>query len=80
MEEKDEKPSALALEEAVFDDRELEEDDIAAWVNAVASTTDDPSTPAFTIRTVLIGIAWGAFLAVANTIFSFRMSMSPCLV
>ncbi|KAJ2993048.1 hypothetical protein HDV02_002694 [Globomyces sp. JEL0801] len=43
-----------------------------AWSKSVAPNTDDPSTPAFTFRVLFLGILWASFLAVANTVFSFR--------
>lgn len=48
------------------------EDEVQVWVDSVVTKTDDPSTPAFTIRAVFQGIVWAVFLAVANALFSFR--------
>lgn len=34
---------------------EVDPDEMQIWVDAVTTHTDDPNTPAFTIRTVSIG-------------------------
>jgi hypothetical protein len=62
-----------ALEHGVPDSIE-HEDEVQVWVNSVASKTDDPTIPAFTIRTVMLGSFWGIIIAVMNTIFSFRQN------
>ncbi len=46
--------------------------EVKIWVDSVVTKTDDPSTPAFTIRAVFQGIIWACFLAIANALFSFR--------
>ena len=53
---------------------EVDQEEIEIWVASVTTNTDDPNTPAFTIRTVFIGLLWGMFLAVSNTIFTFRQN------
>lgn len=63
-----------AMEQGNHTPEEEHEDEVQVWVDSVASKTDDPSTPAFTIRTVLLGTFWGIIIAVMNTIFSFRQN------
>ena len=42
------------------------------WTHGVVSMTDDPSTPAFTFRTVFLGCLWALGLGLASGILSFR--------
>ncbi|KAJ3251084.1 hypothetical protein HDU77_006143 [Chytriomyces hyalinus] len=41
-------------------------------INFITPQTDDPSTPAFTLRSVTIGVFWCIALSFANTTLSFR--------
>jgi hypothetical protein len=41
---------------------EIDPDEMQIWVDAVTTDTDDPNTPAFTVRTVLIGSSSAATL------------------
>lgn len=52
---------------------ELEEmDSSERLTRAITPQTDDPSMPAFTFRSLLIGSIWAVFLSGANILFSFR--------
>jgi uncharacterized integral membrane protein len=42
------------------------------YTYAITPQTDDPSTPAFTVRAVFLGCIWAVFLACCNVLFSFR--------
>ena len=42
------------------------------YTSGLLSQTDDPSTPALTIRSVLLGIIWGFLLSALNIVGSFR--------
>jgi OPT oligopeptide transporter protein len=39
---------------------------------AITPQDNDPNTPAFTFRAVLLGCIWAVFLAYVNVLFSFR--------
>jgi hypothetical protein len=46
-------------------------------------TPDDPRTPAFTFRTVFLGVVWGVFYGCVDTLFSFRtndFALPPALL
>lgn len=63
--------SILSFDEAKDDgDQEIKEAE--TWISSIVTKIDDPSTPAFTFRTVLLGVIWSVFMATANSIFSFR--------
>ena len=52
---------------------EQEKSELQIWVDSVVTKVDDPSTPAFTIRAVFLGVIWAVFLAIGNTLFvNFR--------
>lgn len=42
------------------------------YISALLSQTDDPSTPALTIRSVSLGVLWGFFMAALNIVGTFR--------
>jgi hypothetical protein len=42
------------------------------WSSSVVPETDDPTQPTFTLRVVILGVLWATFLALSNTVFSFR--------
>ena len=50
----------------------MQQDEADDFTVALTPQTDDPHTPAFTFRAVLIGSFWGVILACANILFSFR--------
>lgn len=67
------KSKDLELDIEEFDDDSIQEgDEMERWVSAACIEEDDVETPAFTFRTVILGVSWGIFLAVGNTIFSYR--------
>ncbi|KAI9328923.1 OPT oligopeptide transporter protein-domain-containing protein [Zopfochytrium polystomum] len=47
-------------------------DEIYDIVDAVVSRTDDPTLPALTVRVWILGVFFGFFLALVNTLFTFR--------
>ncbi|KAJ3298602.1 hypothetical protein HDU79_009367 [Rhizoclosmatium sp. JEL0117] len=55
-------------------------DEIYQIIDAIVPRTDDPSIPASTFRVWFLGLIFGTFLTVINTIFSFRtnpLSITP---
>ena len=44
------------------------------YTKSVVPTTDDPETPAFTLRAVVLGVIFAVAISAANTIFSFRQN------
>jgi hypothetical protein len=60
---------------ALHDDKDIEDIDANLadeYTSAITPQTEDPATPTFTFRSVLLGSLWGIFLACANALFSFR--------
>ena len=60
--------AAIETEDALATDEKMAAD----FTVALTPQTDDPHTPAFTFRSVLLGSFWGVLLACANILFSFR--------
>ncbi|KAJ3291095.1 hypothetical protein HDU79_002675 [Rhizoclosmatium sp. JEL0117] len=57
------------------DDTELEDiKDIEEHIDFIVPQTDDPSTPAFSFRSILLGTLFAVVLSFANTALSFRAS------
>ncbi|ORY45524.1 OPT superfamily oligopeptide transporter [Rhizoclosmatium globosum] len=55
------------------DDVEVEDiKEVEERIDFIVPQTDDPSTPAFTFRSVLLGTLWVVLLSFANTALSFR--------
>jgi hypothetical protein len=50
----------------------IEEEEAHDWSGTVVPNTDDPTVPTFTFRVFLLGTLWSIFLAISNTLFSFR--------
>ncbi|KAJ3310399.1 hypothetical protein HDV04_005057 [Boothiomyces sp. JEL0838] len=72
-EEKAKKIEDLEAEIDDLDDAELQDEENAVdWTKGVVILEDDPSTPAFTFRVVLLGCIWAVFYGVSNALFSFR--------
>jgi hypothetical protein len=59
---KSEKSSTLEYDSAIAND----------YIGSGFSATDDPATPALTFRVLFLGIVWGSFYAISDTLFSFR--------
>ncbi|KAJ3001800.1 UNVERIFIED_CONTAM: hypothetical protein HDU68_006636, partial [Siphonaria sp. JEL0065] len=54
-------------------DLETEEaHDVAAHIEFIVPQTDDPNTPAFTFRSVFLGLFFASLLSFANACLSFR--------
>ncbi|KAJ1553661.1 hypothetical protein HK405_007283, partial [Cladochytrium tenue] len=73
-------PEALAekaeLEKEVAELGDIPEaeylDEIYDIIDAVVSRTDDPTVPALTMRTWILGVFFGFLYALVNTLFTFR--------
>lgn len=79
LEEDDDEIGLLAPEESQVEDIEMRDlnrklDETDVWIQSAVSLEDDPQTPAFTLRTVLIGLVWSTFLSITNCLFSFRLN------
>ncbi|KAJ1547631.1 hypothetical protein HK405_005327 [Cladochytrium tenue] len=81
-------PEALAekaeLEKEVAELGDIPEaeylDEIYDIIDAVVSRTDDPTIPALTMRTWILGVFFGFLYALVNTLFTFRtnqITVSP---
>ncbi|ORY37108.1 OPT superfamily oligopeptide transporter [Rhizoclosmatium globosum] len=67
------------LDDLKHEHPELEDDveisdikEVEERIDFIVPQTDDPSTPAFTFRSVLLGTIWITLLSFANTALSFR--------
>ncbi|KAI8607487.1 OPT oligopeptide transporter protein-domain-containing protein [Chytriomyces sp. MP71] len=60
--------------ESLGSELEIKDDinDVLSRINFIAPQTDEPSTPAFTLRSVTIGTIFCILLSFANTALSFR--------
>ncbi|KAJ3122417.1 hypothetical protein HK100_012015 [Physocladia obscura] len=72
--EKAEKIQHLIEEHPEFaDDAEVADiTDIEERIDFIVPLTDDPSTPTFTVRALVIGTVWCIVLSVVNVLLSFR--------
>ena len=52
--------------------------DTDLFTSAIVPQTDDPSTPTFTVRSVVLGVVFAVLLSFANTIFAFRTNAFIC--
>ncbi|KAJ3009259.1 UNVERIFIED_CONTAM: hypothetical protein HDU68_002781, partial [Siphonaria sp. JEL0065] len=60
-------------EDAVGEIDHVEEaHDVAEHIEFIVPQTDDPNTPAFTVRSVFLGVLFSVLLSFANTALSFR--------
>ncbi|KAJ3409403.1 hypothetical protein HDV05_004461 [Chytridiales sp. JEL 0842] len=62
-------------DEASFDPDDIEMadlSDVQTYVDFIVPKTDDPSTPAFTVRAVVIGTLWGVVLSILSAVMAFR--------
>ncbi|KAJ3022876.1 UNVERIFIED_CONTAM: hypothetical protein HDU68_008900 [Siphonaria sp. JEL0065] len=60
-------------EDAVGEIDNVEEaHDVAEHIEFIVPQTDDPNTPAFTFRSVFLGVVFAVLLSFANTALSFR--------
>ncbi|KAJ3002390.1 UNVERIFIED_CONTAM: hypothetical protein HDU68_006258, partial [Siphonaria sp. JEL0065] len=60
-------------DDAVGDIDHVEEaHDVAEHIEFIVPQTDDPNTPAFTFRSVFLGVLFAVLLSFANTALSFR--------
>ncbi|KAJ3076013.1 hypothetical protein HDU99_001431 [Rhizoclosmatium hyalinum] len=69
----------LQLDDLKHEHPELEDDvevedikEVEERIDFIVPQTDDPNTPAFTFRSVLLGSFWAILLSFANTALSFR--------
>ncbi|KAJ3340337.1 hypothetical protein HDU91_000875, partial [Kappamyces sp. JEL0680] len=71
--EKENLEALQALEVLEEDDAERQDAEFSIeYTKGLISAEDDVNTPAFTVRALVLGCFWAIFLAVGNTIGSFR--------
>ena len=70
------KDHTIVLNGEIYKREDIENDDVHyedySFLDSIVPKTDDPMTPCFTLRAVVIGTFWAVLLSVFNTILSFR--------